>query len=199
MEKEEKLNLKTLEFERKRREKLKEKKTNNKKNNKLLFIVLVVIILIAILIIVFGRAKSPKYIINDFYTIAKKDEIKAKNKYRENQKFLEQVDEILSSRFKYQILDIKEVTNDVQKNNKIKIYDAKVKLSNVDRRKAKTEASKKTSNELKIGTEEYNNEYLKNLKEAVKKEEIKTVETTIKLKLENGKWYIINTGNTDII
>lgn len=199
-----KLNLKTLEYDTKEKN-IKYNSKKNKKNIKNLnefknIFVLLLIVLIGILLIfmIYFKNKSAKFVVKDFLRLANEDIKNAKEKYGERQDFFRDVENILSSRFKYEILEIKDVKSNNIKNNQEKIVEAKIKIYNIDKRKAKTEADSKTSNELKIGSEKYNNEYLKNLKEVVKKAELQNFETTIKLKKNNGKWYITNIGNVKL-
>lgn len=196
-----KLNLKTLEYDNKEKN-TKDKFEKNKKNvddfKNIFKILLIVLIGILLICMIYFKNKSAKFVVNDFLKLANKDIKDAKEKYGERQDFFRDIENVLSSKFKYEILEMKEIKSNNSKNNQEKIIEAKVKIYNIDKRKAKTEADSKTSNELKMGSEKYNNEYLKNLKEAVKKAELQNFETTIKLKKNNRKWYITNIGNVKL-
>lgn len=203
MEKEKKLNLKTLSYSEEENgtnlNKKKRSKGKPKLPTKTIGMIALILILACILSLIFSKKNSPKYIVNDFYKIAKTDLTKAKNKYNEKYDFNEEVDQILSSRFKYKILDSKDITTPKQKENKIKIVEVKTKLYNINKRKVKTDAANQVSKDLKLGSDEYNKEFLKNLKEAVKKEKLEEKETIIRLKKVNNNWYIIDSGLTDLI
>lgn len=197
------LNLKTLEYDNKA------PKQQNVKNNKkignievlkgLSGVILLLIIISILFYLVLSKKHNPKYIVKDFYNIAKEDINKAKSKYNEKTDFNEEVDKILSSRFKYNILEVKDITTPKQKENKTKVVEVKTKLSNVNKRQAKTGASNKVSENVKLGSDEYNKEYLAKLKEVVKEAPLEEKETVVRLKNENGKWYIIDSGSTDLI
>lgn len=203
MEKEKKLNLKTLKYDEDGNNinlnKKKRAKGKLKFPNGIVGITALILILACLISLILSKKNSPKYIVKDFYKIAKTDLTKAKNKYNEKNDFNEQVDQILSSRFKYEILDSKDITTPKQKENKIKIIEVKTKIYNINKRKVKTDAANQVSKDLKLGSEEYNKEFLKKLKESVKKEELQAKETIIRLKKANNNWYIIDSGLTDLI
>lgn len=203
MEKDKKLNLKTLKYDEDGyNAKLNKKKRTKAKLNfpkEIIGIIVLILILICAFCLILSKKNSPKYIVKDFYKIAKTDLTEAKNKYNEKNDFNEKVDQILSSRFKYEILDSKDITTPKQKENKIKIVEVKTKIYNINKRKAKTDAANQVSKDLKLGSEEYEKEFLNKLKESVKKEELQEKETIIRLKKVNNNWYIIDSGLTDLI
>lgn len=197
-ENENRLNLKTLEYKKDRT-----KRTNSSKlisSNKNVIGVVTLIVFVCILLLFFTfRKRNPNYIVRDFYNVAKADTAKAKEKYNEKTEFNKERNKILSSRFKYEILSTKETTTPRQKKEKIRIVEVRTKIYNVDKRKVNTETTSMIPSDLKVGSEKYKKEYIKNLKKVVKKAELKSEETTIRLKEEKGKWYIIDTGITDMI
>ena len=200
---ENRLNLKTLEFKNSDDKKEKTKRTNNSKitaPNKNMIGIVTLIVFVCILLLFFTfRKKNPNYIVRDFYNTAKVDTAKAKEKYNEKTEFNKERNKILSSRFKYEILNTKETTTPRQKEDKIRIVEVRAKIYNVDKRKVNTEATSMIPSDLRVGSDKYNKEYIKNLRTVVKKAELKSEETTIKLKEEKGNWYIIDTGITDMI